>query len=107
MLSKKHQKGVVNLGIFAVLFLLGALVVGTKLVSNKDLTSFNISEKAAGSGKLGRIRKERANYNLDDCHGPGNELCKKRGCEKGYEYKWRRTWSGSCRCVAVKTDKCK
>lgn len=104
MLSRKHQKGIVNLGIFAVLFLLGALFVGTKLASNKDLTSFNIAEKAAGRENP---RKEK-NVLSDDCHGPGKDACLKRGCEKGYQYRWRENrWTGRCRCVPVKTAKCK
>ena len=56
MLSLKHQKGIIQLGIIGVLLLLGGLAVGTKLVTNSDLVFFNIAEKAN-------------NVDEENCHG--------------------------------------
>lgn len=63
----ENQRGVIHLGIFGVLFLVGALFVGTKLVTNSDLTFFNTATDAKEVDKANCV-----------------------GVRNGYEFRWNR-----------------
>lgn len=98
MLSLKHQKGIIQLGIIGIFILTGALFAGTILVNNKNLTFFNIAEKAAGVEKQeckGCVGKYELRWDRNANGGEGE--CKKRASAACKENKvGSETCAGQC-----------
>lgn len=100
-MTGKHRKGVVNLGIFVVLFLLGALFFAAKLASNRDLTSLNISSKAAVRDlrQEDKPREKKKPKSYQECSGCDPD-------RKGFKFSWKANpITGVRRCVSVNVKK--
>src|SRR3990167_8850642 len=85
----KNQKGIIHLGILGLVILTAGLFAVTKLASNKDLTFFNIAEKAAGA----------------KCEEYNKETCDSFCSPAGYKCQWKnnKCKSSSKKCNPEKT----